>query len=303
MEGDMTTTGLRQTGESVADNSDVIREQFALEKRWREKILASKRGPERTEHIKQAYKEVSALIETYRPYHEDLVAKAKKQFAMLSTLFGEERIRFLDVGCSSGALVFEALSHGWDAYGVDIEEASTELAQRKMQTLFPGDGKDRFFFGEIYDVTENEFDLVYHSDVLEHIHPDEVVDFLARMHSLLVSGGRLVVSTPYRLSGPKDVSRFFVPTGEAAQGLHLKEYLLSEMIRLLETAGFREVHSFLLHPSLYPAANRAIGAGRLNTFLKRGIETAFLLLPRPLGRRVYGPVSTRLSFSISIGLK
>jgi hypothetical protein len=88
--------------------------------------------------------------------------------------------------------------------------------------------------------------LIYWNDVMEHIPPDEVADYLEHIHRLLAPGGLLVTITPHWLLRPMDVTGDFCPPRTKARGLHLREYRLTEVTRLLRQAGFRRVTTPLL---------------------------------------------------------
>jgi len=58
---------------------------------------------------------------------------------------------------------------------------------------------------------------------------------------VLIPGGSLVTITPNWLLRPSDITRDFCPARTDSQGLHLKEYRLAEVTRLLNRAGFKRV--------------------------------------------------------------
>src|SRR5690606_23055104 len=96
------------------------------------------------------------------------------------------------------------------------------------------------------DSLENRPSVVYWNDVFEHICPDEIGDYLARIYEVLVPGGALVTITPSWHLRPSDVTGDFCPPRTEARGLHLKEYRLSEVTRLLQQAGFNRVATPLI---------------------------------------------------------
>ena len=102
--------------------------------------------------------------------------------------------------------------------------------------------------GELLDLVGHyeqmdAFDIVFWNDVIEHL-PSSVADqYLVAIRRLLRPGGCLITCTPNRLTGPHDVSRFVIPAGEQAMGLHLREYSHRELRALLKRAGFRRFRS------------------------------------------------------------
>ena len=57
----------------------------------------------------------------------------------------------------------------------------------------------------------NRWSLVYWNDVFEHIPPDEIGDWLARIHAMLVPGGQLLTITPNWHVRPSDATVAFCP--------------------------------------------------------------------------------------------
>jgi len=84
-------------------------------------------------------------------------------------------------------------------------------------------------------------DIVYSNQLMEHLHPDDAFEQLRNVAAALKPGGRYLVITPNRLSGPHDISQAFDPV---ARGFHLKEYTYRELAALFSQAGFRRVRVF-----------------------------------------------------------
>jgi SAM-dependent methyltransferase len=85
---------------------------------------------------------------------------------------------------------------------------------------------------------DNSIDLAFSFQVIEHIHPDDVVDQLKDLYRALKPGGIYYCITPNRLAGPNDISRDF---DREATGLHLKEYSVTDLLKLFRSIGFRRV--------------------------------------------------------------
>lgn len=100
--------------------------------------------------------------------------------------------RVLDLGCATGYFLEEAVSAGFEPFGVDI--ASDAIAQCEAQF-----GSGRFFCGEFQDAQfaanpAGLFDAIFMSDYIEHVrHPQAVLELVAQR---LVPGGIVVVTTP-----------------------------------------------------------------------------------------------------------
>ena len=126
---------------------------------------------------------------------------------------------FLDVGCGAGQLDKIMLEKGYDVTVIDSDEKAIEIAKKKGLVGFTADISSW--------KTDEKFDCVIASDVLEHIDDDRFV--LRRIHAMLKPGGCLVLNVPsYKfLFGQHDVSLG-----------HKRRYSDSELKAKLEASGF-----------------------------------------------------------------
>jgi predicted TPR repeat methyltransferase len=184
------------------------------------------------------------------------------------------RPRLFEVGYGCGGLLTEVREHGYEIGGVEVssmmrDQAVAQLGDRYAESLLLGD---------LRNVQPNMFDgrptLVYWNDVLEHIPPDEVVEYLAHIHQLLAQSGMLVTITPNWLLRPSDVTGDFCPWRTEARGLHLKEYRLSEVSQLMRQAGFRRVTM-----PLFATRKRLVVSGGGGRFAKQWVEPWLDRLP------------------------
>lgn len=93
---------------------------------------------------------------------------------------------WLDAGCGDGALVMVADEFGFDAMGLDTRQSAvTAIKEQGYKAMM----------GNIMQVTlQTPVDVVSMMDVIEHVpYPKET---LKKVHSLLKTGGVLVLSTP-----------------------------------------------------------------------------------------------------------
>ena len=98
----------------------------------------------------------------------------------------------IDIGCGDGAIIHHlAQQHGLDEkqlVGVDIDERAIAWAR-----LFnPG---SKFYVGDLSDL-EGGYDSASLVEVLEHIPPDELPEFVACSTRLLKPGGTMIVTIP-----------------------------------------------------------------------------------------------------------
>jgi SAM-dependent methyltransferase len=103
-------------------------------------------------------------------------------------LAGRSPGRLLDVGCGSGEFLAGMAALGWEATGVEFDEAAVESARRHPGVkVFAGSLSEQHFAG-------NSFDAITLSNVIEHL-PDPV-EFFAELQRVLAPGGRLAIITP-----------------------------------------------------------------------------------------------------------
>lgn len=254
------------------------RRQFDLEQRLAREILASTRE-ERPEVTRIAYDRL------YReaPWHPDLQAthetrmtRVRRQAGLLTMTVRRAR-RVIELGCGSGELLrYLAERNPRVSFtGIDISAEKLNSGERgRLPNLV-------YRTGDAIEPSAEEgvYDLVISSQVLEHLHPEDVPGHLRAVRRLLRPGGVFEVDTPNRYTGPHDVSRYFSDT---ACGSHLKEWTFVELIAALHTAGFGAVHTDI--PGLAHLRRLAAIPGDL------------VLAPAVMkaqAERIYGPIPSR----------
>jgi SAM-dependent methyltransferase len=83
--------------------------------------------------------------------------------------------------------------------------------------------------------------VAYSNQLMEHLHPEDAAEQLREIFTALAPGGLYLCFTPNRFTGPHDISRGF---DEEATGLHLHEYTVRELRRILLDAGFRSAQLY-----------------------------------------------------------
>jgi hypothetical protein len=75
---------------------------------------------------------------------------------------------FLDYGCGGGRMIVEAVDKGYEVYGVDYGQNLIDL----LKTSYP---EARFLEIEIFNKNSDKFDIIFVSNVFEHlINPKEI---------------------------------------------------------------------------------------------------------------------------------
>lgn len=145
---------------------------------------------------------------------------------------GPSDTRILDVGCGAG-LFFDALEKYGAVEGIESEPDAVARSGRWRSRITVGELDDTF------GRTKDPFDVVLLLDVLEHIDdPGEVLRHVARV---LRPGGSVVTTVP---------AFSFLWTGHDEINHHRRRYSRTQMIQLLESAGFVVASSRYLFPSL-----------------------------------------------------
>ena len=167
-------------------------------------------------------------------------------------LLGEARPgeRVLDLGCGAGAFLAALRDAGTEPVGVEIAEAAVQRAR----TSVPG-ADVRLLEDGVIPAGHGEFDLVWCSEVLEHI-PD-LGEALFEVRRVLRPGGRLLVTVP-RIR-VRDLLRFeatFDPLGQ-----HVRFFTRRSLARTLQALGFEAVTVARAGPLLVARASRPAGPG------------------------------------------
>lgn len=178
------------------------------------------------------------------PTHPQLVRKTEPvqaaaavaaQVRLLRPLMTEETT-FLEIGSGDCALATAVAPHVKQVYAIDVSESI-------LSGLSLPDNVDvRLSTGVDIPVPPKSVDVAYSNQVMEHLHPDDAHEQLRNISACLRSGGRYVCITPNRLTGPHDISAYFV---DEAEGFHLKEYTVGELVRIFRRAGFSRVRALV----------------------------------------------------------
>lgn len=148
--------------------------------------------------------------------------------------------RLLDLGCGSGAKLFEFAQRGYEIWGVDIGADAIRLCKE----LLP---QGHFFQGELQEtgLPDEHFGYIRIDNALEHVlNPKEVIRECRR---LLCVGGQLMVYVPHgrslsmRLMKGNSISAW-IP-------FHLQLFTRKSLRQLLKEAGFKDVRIYEYNPT------------------------------------------------------
>lgn len=138
----------------------------------------------------------------------------------------------------------------------------------------------KIFNGVDMHEKDGSMDVIYSNQVFEHLHPEDTLPLLKLYHQFLSKGGKLVVITPHRLTGPHDISRDFT---KDAEGFHLKEYTYKELRDQMKATGYTNIKGYVGYSkwgyfsvpmSLLIFIEKA--CDRMPKFIKRRLKTSSL---------------------------
>lgn len=145
------------------------------------------------------------------------------QKPIVEEFMGREPIAHaLDAGCGRGLYTRSLIARAKQVTALDYNATSIDALKRRLGHL----SKLSLHVGSADNLPfeDEQFDLVNHCEVLEHIHDDRKV--LSEIFRVLRKGGRLVISVP-------------VPPAPINDTEHVREgYTLEQISQLLHEAGF-----------------------------------------------------------------
>ena len=252
----------------------LVLRQYEVEKALRGRLLAAP-APQRAAVFLAVYDELfercpwhPALAELQPP---DALQQTHRQVeALLAFLPHNRELRILEIGCGMGELLTGLSQLGYDCTGLDVSRTRIEFLQSRRAKKLRFEQAE----GTRLPFADASFDVVISIQLFEHLHPDDAETHLREVGRVLSPGGRYLMETPNRWSGPGDVSRFF---SDRPEGFHLREYSIAELSGLFDQTGFTQVSVVRWRKNVLP----------LKTAIQ--LECLWCLLPRSLRRqRTFG---------------
>jgi len=191
----------------------------------------------------EAYSNVSSAmigsLKSIRP--EDRTAgTSPRLLALLSKAFAPSE-RILELGCGRGYTCLKLAPFVGFIVGTDVSEPSlneaTELLKQHAITNAEIRKASAFELDDRFRPCE--FDACVSIDVYEHLHADDARENLQQAYRILKPGGRYIIFTPNRLTGPHDITRTEFPTSREALGFHLNETTYRDLIKAMRDVGYK----------------------------------------------------------------
>jgi ubiquinone/menaquinone biosynthesis C-methylase UbiE len=141
----------------------------------------------------------------------------KQRIGKLKTLCENNVVNFLDVGCGEGYMLLEAVSNGWNAYGVDITDNRLPELQNSEISFVNSDLLSAKF-------PDNFFDCIYIDSVLEHVLNTK--EHVLEIKRILKNGGVAYIGVPNEDSLQNDVKKLLnIITGRSKYSSKLKPFV------------------------------------------------------------------------------
>jgi SAM-dependent methyltransferase len=219
----------------------MIQRHWELEQRLTRELLESN-ADNRREVFARCYDALYRELEWLNRLTETSDASSLAEWhGVWKDIIGEPPQKIFEVGSGRGELISFLAAAGYDCTATEItRERGERFAPRAGRVTWKStDGVHLERFEEPY-----AYDVVLSNSLIEHLHPDDILDHCKGALSILRNGGRYVFCTPHRASGPSDVSIVF--GCDEPRGMHLKEYTYRELIDVLSRAGFQRMDAVLI---------------------------------------------------------
>lgn len=180
-----------------------------------------------------------------------LFTAARYKFAMkmIGNIYDGGEKQILDLGCSDGYGTYFVAEHAKKVVGVDFDEEAIGFAMNHLESSNMSFIQDDFM-GKTY----GKFDGVVSFDVLEHIYPENVKEYMNTVLQNMKDTGTFVVGTPSLES--QQYSK------ENVKGAHVNVYRGEDLYHTLKQY-FHNVYMFtqndeIIHTGHFRMANYLI---------------------------------------------
>jgi SAM-dependent methyltransferase len=150
-----------------------------------------------------------------------------------------------EIGSGAGYLINYLAGKGFVCFASDIS-TERERTATSISTKVRWGATDGVHLTRTAEA--GAFDFVISDQVVEHLHPDDILIHFCEARRLLKPTGRYIVRTPYALEGPADLSGIF---GEDKPiFMHLHEFNYREMRHIKFVCGYRGAKAVIRYTPL-----------------------------------------------------
>ncbi len=159
---------------------------------------------------------------------------------VLEALLPDGPGRAVDVGCGPGYFTSKLVERGWRTTAIDTDRSNLDKASVYAEEVRLGDA-----ISVLSELPPEGYDLACALEVIEHMRREDGAALLSALRGVLRPGGRLVLSTPNRMSPEAATSYYW---GEKLRGwrkwtawdpTHVHVYTSFEIARLCRRQGFQ----------------------------------------------------------------
>lgn len=248
-----------------------IIEHYKIEKELSTKLKNSSRE-ERIHLYPTLYDELYNRVPSHpqivlKNNYKSRMNKERRNLNIIKNFLGNY-YSFLEVGAGDCRFSFEVAKLVKFVYAVDVSKVITE------ETMIPSNFLLKISNGIDIPIPPNSINVAYSNQLIEHLHPDDVIEHFKNIYKILKPRGIYFCLTPNRFNGPHDISKYF---DEIATGFHLKEYTVTEISFLLKEIGYSKIFEILY-------LKRFILL--LPVFLIKKIEFLLKRLPSSLAKKI-----------------
>ena len=186
---------------------------------------------ERADYLQKMYDFANAIMPWYKHGVKTSYGANEKSVGIICKFLSEDKGEKLlyeaGVGMGYSCKRFVEIP-GVRVRGCDViltDEVRTLMDQRKNLLI-----DESTLYDSLKKMDDDTIDYFYADNVIEHLLPDEFPRILQLLSRKLKKGGMLFLVIPNRLTGPHDVSRYFVKKGHRAEGAHFMEMSYLETI-------------------------------------------------------------------------
>ncbi len=277
---------IRKRSKGDTRSEEEIREHYEIEVELANKLRKSSRDKRRSLNLyaslyNELYRRVSHHPELTKKFSPEKSKRAMSwQFGLLRP-FINKHTNFLELGAGDCSLSLSMAKIVKNVFAIEVcNLIDKRLSLTSNFKLILTDGCN-------IPLPKDSIDVIYSSQLMEHIHPDDVVEQLQNIYNVLKPSGNYICVTPNKIGGPWDISAHY---DQIARGFHLREYTIAELVYLFKDVGFKKLR-------IYAGAR-----GRYMRFLISPLiclEKILFLLPYKLRSKI----SRSLVFRMFLGIK
>ncbi len=259
-----------------------------------------------SQQLANVYKKAAGYFATAESDLSETSPDASLQCHKLLVSTGIKPGRLLDVGCSTGHLIYHLQKWGWQVAGVEINADAADIAKKHNLDVRVGELAEGQY-------QKGLFDVIFMGDVIEHVKGPRQLLMLS--HDLLRENGLLYINTPNAKSGFATASLLLsklwgFPWPHSEAPYHLYEFSPHALSQLLSSTGYDIVYLrragsrsffYMIGATGFfdelKASMKQAGKYKLNMKLLGKIPTLMLMSCILLPFHIFGGIYDKLSHS------